>query len=263
MKVHILVDNKVVDLRPPGMKAEWGFSAYIESEEPVLLDSGQSDLAFRNMLIKGIEFPEKIVLSHGHYDHTGGLMSMLRPKMKLYTHPHAFLPRYYKGMHVGIPFVRERIESLAEVVEVAEPSEIAKNVWMLGEIPRKHEEAVLEDSYIIVEGKKQEDRILDDTSLAVKTEDGVLLILGCCHSGLRNTVEWAEEVVGDEVKFVVGGTHLIAFKPDELPEIIRWIDNKVERIAPCHCTGIAYEFVLKERLGEKYVMVGSGSVFEV
>jgi|GEM_PF-481989 len=263
VKVYVLVDNKVVDLRPPGMKAEWGFSAYIDAKEPVLMDSGQSDIAFRNMLVRGFELPQKMVLSHGHYDHTGGLMSVLRPKMKLYTHPHAFLPRFYKGMHVGIPFVRERIEAMAEVVEVTEPQEVAKDVWMLGEVPRKHEQALLEDSYIVVDGEKQFDGLLDDTSVAVKTDKGLLLVLGCCHAGLRNTVEWAEEVVGDEVKYIVGGTHLIAFKPSELPEIIKWLDAIIEKIAPCHCTGLGYEFVLKEKLGEKYVMVGSGSVFEV
>lgn len=240
-----------------------GFSAYIDAKEPVLMDSGQSDIAFRNMLVRGLELPQKMVLSHGHYDHTGGLMSVLRPKMKLYTHPHAFLPRFYKGMHVGIPFVRERIEAMAEVVEVTEPQEVAKDVWMLGEVPRKHEQALLEDSYIVVDGEKQFDGLLDDTSVAVKTDKGLLLVLGCCHAGLRNTVEWAEEVVGDEVKYIVGGTHLIAFKPSELPEIIKWLDAIIEKIAPCHCTGLGYEFVLKEKLGEKYVMVGSGSVFEV
>ncbi len=131
VKVYVLVDNKVVDLRPPGMKAEWGFSAYIDAGEPVLMDSGQSDIAFRNMLVRELELPQKMVLSHGHYDHTGGLMSVLRPKMRLYAHPHAFLPRFYKSMHVGIPFVRERIEAVAEVVEVTEPVEVAKTFGCL------------------------------------------------------------------------------------------------------------------------------------
>ncbi|WP_456468315.1 MBL fold metallo-hydrolase [Archaeoglobus sp.] len=262
-RVFVLADNKVVNLRPQGIRAEWGFSAYIEAKEPVLLDSGQSDVALRNMLALQLQMPSKMVLSHGHYDHTGGLMHMLRPKMKLYAHPHAFLSRFYKGVYVGIPFVKEIVSSRAEVVETEEPVEVAKDIWMLGEIPRRHEEALLEDSYIVIDGEKQFDRILDDTSIAVKTGKGVLLVLGCCHAGLRNTVEYAEEVVGDEVKYIVGGTHLIAFKPQELPEIIKWLDSKVEKIAPSHCTGLHNEFLLKEKLGEKYVMIGSGSVFEV
>ncbi|WP_202319231.1 MBL fold metallo-hydrolase [Archaeoglobus neptunius] len=263
VRVYVLVDNKVVDLRPPGMRAEWGFSAYIDAGDPVLMDAGQSDVAFRNMLARNLKIPQKMVISHGHYDHTGGLANILRPKMKIYAHPNAFLPRFYRKMHVGIPYVRERIESVAEVVEHREPVEVAKGVWALGEIPRKYEEALLEDSYIVTGGKKEFDRILDDTAVAVKTDEGILLVLGCCHAGLRNTVEYAEEITGDEVRYIIGGTHLIAFKPDEMSEIIKWLGDKVEKIAPCHCTGLNNEFLLKEKLGDKYMMVGSGSVFEV
>lgn len=260
MKVYILVDNKVVDLRPGGLKAEWGFSAYTGN---ILLDFGTSGIAFKNMEVLKLPRPEKVVLSHGHYDHTGGIAGYVGERIKLYAHPHAFLPRYYKGVHVGMPFTKEFVENRFEVVEVEEPVEVEKNIWMLGEIPRNYEEALLEDSYILVDGEKQRDRIQDDTSLAIKTENGILLVLGCCHAGLRNTVEWAEEVVGDEVKYIVGGTHLIAFKSKDLQEIVSWLDRKVEKIAPTHCTGLMNEFILKEKLGEKYVAVGSGSVFEV
>jgi len=90
---------------------------------------------------------------------------------------------------------------------------------------------------------------------------GVLLILGCCHSGLRNTVKWAEEVTGDEVKFIVGGTHLIAYSPEKIREIVSKLD--FEFIAPCHCTGLKAEFILMEMLGDRFRMVGSGSVIEV
>lgn len=262
-RIFVLADNKVVNLRPPGMKAEWGFSAYIDVGEPVLLDTGQSDIALKNMLSFQLPLPSKVVLSHGHYDHTGGLLNVLRPKMKLYSHPHAFLPRFYKDMYVGIPFVKEIIASRVEIVEHTEPVEVSKNVWSLGEIPRNHKEALLEDSYIMVEGKKQNDKILDDTSIAVKTDKGIMLVLGCCHAGLRNTVEYAEEVAGDEVKYIIGGTHLIAFKQQEVLEIIKWLDRKIEKIAPSHCTGLNNEFILKEKLGDKYVMIGSGSVFEI
>ena len=263
VRVYVLVDNKVVNLRPSGIKAEWGFSAYIDAKEPVLLDTGQTELVFKNMLIHNLEIPKKLVLSHGHYDHTGGLMSILNPEMTLYAHPNAFLPRFYKKMYVGIPFVKDKIESIVDVVEHREPVEVAKNVWALGEIPRNHKQALLEDSYILFDGKKEFDKILDDTAIAVKTDKGVLLVLGCCHAGLQNTIEYAEDVVGDEVKYVVGGTHLIAFNSQELMEIVNWLNKKVEKIAPCHCTGLNNEFLLKEKLGDKYVMVGSGSVFEV
>ncbi len=260
VKVTVLSDNKVIALRPQGLKAEWGFSALIECSEPILFDAGQTGIAFENLQLLNKPIPKKIVLSHGHYDHTGGLLPFLRD-VKLYAHPDAFLPRIYKGEYIGIPFRRERIEDKAEVIEHREPIEVSKNVWALGEIPRQFETALLKDSYIIRDGKLEEDKILDDQSLAVKTDKGVLLILGCCHSGLRNTVRWAEEVTGDEVKFIVGGTHLIAYSPEKIREIISKLD--FEFIAPCHCTGLKAEFLLMEMLGDRFKMVGSGSVIEV
>jgi len=106
------------------------------------------------------------------------------------------------------------------------------------------------------------DIIRDDQSLAVKTRNGLILLLGCCHSGLRNTVEYAEDVTGDEVKAIVGGTHLTALKGNKLLEIIKWIDKKVDLIAPCHCTGLENEFLLKEKLGDKCKLIGSEAVLE-
>ncbi len=258
VRITILADNKVIALRPQGLKAEWGFSALVED---VLFDTGQTGVAFENLLLLNLPMPKKIVLSHGHYDHTGGLLYFLREGIEIYAHPDAFLPRYYRGEYIGIPFRRELIEERAEIIEHEEPVEVSKGIWALGEVPREFETALLKDSFIIRGGVKERDEIRDDQSLAVKTENGILLILGCCHSGLRNTVKWAEEVVGDEVRYVVGGTHLIAFKPEEIREIVRKLD--LEFIAPCHCTGSKAEFVLKEIFGERFKMVGSGSVLDV
>ena len=260
VKVTILSDNKVIALRPQGLKAEWGFSALIEASEVVLFDTGQTGVAFENLQLLGKPMPSKIVLSHGHYDHTGGLLQFLRD-VRVYAHPDVFLPRYYKGEYIGIPFKREKIEDRAEIIEHREPIEVSKGIWALGEIPRQFEVALLKDSYIIRDGRKEDDNILDDQSLAIKTDKGVLLLLGCCHSGLRNTVKWAEEVTGDEVKFIVGGTHLIAYSPEKIKEIVSQLD--FEFIAPCHCTGLKAEFLLMEMLGDRFRMVGSGSVIEI
>jgi 7,8-dihydropterin-6-yl-methyl-4-(beta-D-ribofuranosyl)aminobenzene 5'-phosphate synthase len=260
VKITILVDNKVVNLRPQGLKAEWGFSALIETSEVILFDAGQTGVAFENLTLLGKPMPKKIVLSHGHYDHTGGLLPFLGD-IKLYAHPDAFLPRFYRGEYIGIPFLREKIECYAEIIEHREPIEVAKNVWALGEIPREFETALLKDSFIVRDGKKEEDKILDDQSLAIKTGDGIVLVLGCCHSGLRNTVKWAEEVVGDEVRYIIGGTHLIAYRDEKIKEIIEHLD--FEFIAPCHCTGLRAEFLLMNLLGDRFKLIGSGSEIEI
>ena len=260
MKVVILADNKIVNLRPQGLKAEWGFSALVND---VLFDTGQSDVAFQNLMLLKQGTPKKLVLSHGHYDHTGGIMEFLRAfDLKIYAHPDAFLPRIYKEEYVGIPFRKEQISCYAEIIEHKEPVEVSKNIVALGETPREYEQHLLSESYVLRDGKKEEDAIRDDQSLVVKTDNGLLLLLGCCHSGLRNTVRYAEEVLSDEVKFIVGGTHMIALNKEKLLEIVKWLENKIELIAPSHCTGIVNEFVLREKLGEKYRLIGSGTVLE-
>ncbi len=257
MKVTILSDNKV--LVPRSYKAEWGFSVLIESNESILLDAGQS-VAFENLLAMNKPLPSKIVLSHGHYDHTTGLKPFLG-RVKIYAHPDVFLPRYFEGRYIGIHYQRDLITHGNELIEHREPIEVSKNIFALGEIPRSHETALLKDSFLLRGNKRERDEIKDDQAIAIKTEKGVALVLGCCHSGLRNTVKWAEEVVGDKVFAIIGGTHLIAYDESKIVEILRSLD--LDFIAPTHCTGLKAEMIIARELGEKYKAVGVGSEFEL
>ena len=171
------------------------------------------------------------------------------------------MPRFYKDKYIGIPYRKEKIEGeIKKLVEHKEPIEIAKNVWALGEIPRPYETSTIKGCWIIKNGKKIEDNILDDQALAIKTEKGGILILGCCHSGLRNTTKWAQEVIGQEIKFIIGGTHLIGLSFEKIKEIMDSIE--FEFIAPCHCTGLEAEWYLKSLLKERFKMIGVGSVLE-
>jgi 7,8-dihydropterin-6-yl-methyl-4-(beta-D-ribofuranosyl)aminobenzene 5'-phosphate synthase len=255
VKITILADSKVLSSKPRGIKAEWGFSALIETSETILFDAGQN-VAFDNFIRLEKPFPDKIVLSHGHYDHTSGLLPFLR-KSILYAHPDVFLPRYREGRYIGILFKKELIETMAEVVEVNEPLEVSKGIWALGEIPREFETSLLKDSFIRRDGKRERDNIWDDQGLAIKSPDGGVLLLGCCHSGLRNTIKWAEEVIGDEIRFIIGGTHLMEYDDRKIRDIVKNI--KLELMAPCHCTGLKSEFLLMNLLGNKFKLVGSGS----
>ncbi|MFO7967378.1 MAG: MBL fold metallo-hydrolase [Archaeoglobaceae archaeon] len=262
MQVHILSDNKVVENRPQNLLGEWGFSALVELDSEIILFDTGKKVVNHNAQQMGAPLGkvEKIVLSHGHYDHTTGLLDVLRMlDAEIYLHPHAWLPRYLKEEYIGMPYRKEEIESLAGVVEHKGPVEVGKNVWALGEIPRKHKGGRL-DSHIIKDGEKVKDDILDDQALAIKTGDGVVLLLGCCHAGLQNTIEYAEEITRNEVKHIVGGTHLISLKDEEIGELSKWLDGKLEYIAPCHCTGSKAEAILSSIMGEKFESIGVGSV---
>ncbi len=257
--VKILADNTVATLRPKKLVAEWGFSALVDD---VLFDTGQNVAALQNSRLMGVGDFSCVVLSHGHYDHTGALQAFLEiyGKKKVYLHPDAWLPRVYRGTPIGMPWQRNEIEELGEVVEIREPLEVSKGVTALGEIPRKDEDLGI--GKILRNGVWEEDSIKDDQSLAVKTKGGILLVLGCCHAGLRNTLEYAEEVCGDEVKYVIGGTHLVSMSDEKVRDVARWLEKKIELIAPCHCTGFRAEATLFNELGEKFAFAGVGSVFE-
>lgn len=108
-----------------------------------------------------------------------------------------------------------------------------------------------------------EDHIPDDQSLAVKTKKGIVLILGCCHAGLRNTIEYAEEICDDEVRFIIGGTHLMAMKKDEVYEVAEWLSKKIDSIAPTHCTGFEAKVILHSVLQDRYKPVGVGSKIKI
>jgi len=264
LKITILMDNKIIEPRPFKLKAEWGFSALVETKDGVILfDAGQTAATFANFLALDLPWPQQIVLSHGHFDHTGGLEPFLSLKTTktLFAHPDSFLPRNYQGAYIGLPFAKELIQSYVQVVEHRNPIEILPKVWVTGEIERKYPSCLVKGATIFKDGQLQPDNIQDDQALAINTPKGGVLILGCCHSGLQNTLAKAEQILNQKVNFIVGGTHLIAMPPEEIKEMFTKIELKM--IAPCHCTGLEREFILKNMLKDRCQIVGSGSVIEI
>jgi 7,8-dihydropterin-6-yl-methyl-4-(beta-D-ribofuranosyl)aminobenzene 5'-phosphate synthase len=257
MDIHILSDNTVAESRPTGLVGEWGFSAAVGD---VLLDAGQSGVAAENARRLGIDPTgfDDIVLSHGHYDHTAGLEPFLAEEPTVYAHPAAFEPKFKDDTYIGIPTVRPWLESRASLQEHTEPIEVAPNVYALGEIPRQYPDNPVGER-VTADGERTEDPIRDDQSIAVETADGVGLVLGCCHAGLRNTVTYAESVLADRVRWIVGGTHLIAADEAGVRDVAGWLEDRLDVLAASHCTGAAAERILAAELGDVFVSVGVGS----
>ena len=268
--VTILVDNTVATPNPKGLRGEWGFAAAIDD---ILFDTGQSDVIVHNARLLDVPTTYRdIILSHTHYDHTAGIDHFLDAtnKPSVYLHPDVWQARYQtegpdgaldEPIHIGIPFSRAQLESGAELIEHRDPVEVREGMYALGEIPRTHAEATV--GKIEHNGRFEDDPILDDQSVAISTEAGTALVLGCCHAGLKNSIEYAEAVTGDDVRFVIGGTHLVALETEEIHRLADWLESRLELFAGTHCTGFEAESILARRLPDAFAAVGVGSTIEL
>ncbi|QGN06732.1 MBL fold metallo-hydrolase [Halorhabdus sp. CBA1104] len=256
--VTILADNEVKGSRPKGLRAEWGFSAAIDD---LLFDAGQTGVAYDNADTLGVSPFETIVLSHGHYDHTKGLPPFLDDAEELYCHPATFESKYHDEEPIGMPYDRSWIEAQVSVTTHTDPVEVAPGIHALGEIPREYPDSRTGEH--VQDGERIEDPVWDDQSLAIEVESGVSLVLGCCHAGLRNTIEYAEGVFDAPVQTVIGGTHFRSDDQSEIDPVVEWLDGRVERIAPTHCTGHVARRALEDAFDEAYLRVGAGSRIEL
>jgi 7,8-dihydropterin-6-yl-methyl-4-(beta-D-ribofuranosyl)aminobenzene 5'-phosphate synthase len=277
IRITVLCDNLVCRLAGSG---EHGFSAFIEMDKGnYLFDTGIGHSILANSFVfgKDLRTVRKIFLSHGHYDHTGGLPEVLRLKGKVnvYAHPHVFLDRIAvlkektkeTKRFVGIPFKKGYLESLgADFIFNTKFIEVEKGIFLTGEVPRK---TLFEKPdprlFTEVNGKITQDILLDDQSLILDSKKGLILILGCAHSGMINIINHVINKT-KEKKFyaILGGTHLDFLTPEQLEESIKSLKKiEVEKIGVSHCTGMKAAFRLHQEFGDRFFYGCVGSVLEV
>jgi len=282
VKITTLADNVVYVSRLLG---QFGFSAHLEIKDNkgrkhfIVFDTGSNKNALLHN-IKGLKLDlapvESIVLSHGHYDHTSATVEIAKKakgKVKVFAHPNAFQPKYKiekgKKKHHGMPKGEGKAEiekTGARIIETIQPTEILPGVLASGEIPRITSfEKLTGKPMTIINGSQVRDKLLDDQSLFINiARKGVLVICGCAHAGLINTLEHALNVTKTKRLYgFIGGTHLINPKETRLKETITHLKKfDLQLTSPAHCTGHKSIAALNQAFPDSFVLNYTGRVID-
>jgi 7,8-dihydropterin-6-yl-methyl-4-(beta-D-ribofuranosyl)aminobenzene 5'-phosphate synthase len=260
---------------------EWGFSALVEADgHRVLLDTGaRPDTVLQNARDLNIDLSDvqEVILTHNHWDHVGGLMTLRREMMKrnplalsrvdvargiFYSRPEQ------QGEGNKMVALKAEYEATGgKFIEHTEAAEIFPGAWLTGPVPRKYPERNWSSTgKVLTPAGLVEDNIPEDQSLVLNTPQGLVVITGCGHAGIINILTFArEEFPGEPVQAIIGGLHLFPATDQQLDWTADKIKEfKVANLLGAHCTGIEAVYHIRERLvlPRASAVVGSvGSTF--
>jgi len=262
VRVTILAENTAKQAK---VLAEHGLAYWIEyAGHQILFDAGQGYVLRHNAT--ALEIPlnsvEAIVLSHGHYDHTGGIAEVLadREGINVFAHPAAFGPKFIRRSDgsvrfIGIPEIA--FQSLqrptVSVHHVTRPTTIYPGLVVTGPIPQLLGCETGNPRFFLDEACQTRDSLEDDQAMFFTTSKGLIVLLGCAHSGVINTISYIEQLVpGQPIHALMGGMHLL----EASQERIQWTVNelrkrKIQMIAPAHCTGIKATLAIWQAFPER------------
>lgn len=278
MAQHLAIVCENTVGRPVAARGEHGFACLLELPAGTwLFDTGSGSTLLGNLAVLGYDARriDAIVLSHGHYDHCGGLLPLLdqigpRP---VYAHEQIFSERYWRGQHeqrnISLPYTRAQLESAGAVFRFRDTfAELMPGLYFSGPVPRR---VPLEagDPHLVrrsADGRSWlADEFPDDLALAIDTPKGLIVLLGCAHAGLINTLEHFRVQLGNpRIHAIIGGTHLGPASDAQFAATLDYLARlDFDRLGVAHCTGQIRSAQLHARFPNKVFFASVGTTVKV
>ena len=276
MKITSLIENN--HGQAEDLEAEHGLAILIEVDgKKILFDTGQSGAFIDNAKKLGINLKDldSVIISHGHYDHSGGfvrLVEEIKPRIKLYLGEGFFTPKYslrekghyeYTGNAFDQGFLDDhQIETKVIKDEI---DDLSENLFVMTDFLRDSAfENTNQTMFLKEEDQFKKDLFSDEIAIGIKSDQGLVILVGCSHVGIVNILETFTQRTGLPIYAVIGGLHLVKEDDEKINTIIDYLKEKeIKIIGACHCTGKQGETMLGQQLAEAFISNHPGEVFEL
>ena len=264
MELIILSDNKS---SKKGYLTEHGFSVLIDRE--YLMDAGQSRVFINNAEEAGVDLKrvKTIILSHGHYDHSDGMLNLISMGLKgmdLILHRDAFAKKYHGDKYIGVGFKKEIAEGNFNCIYAEEPLSVNENILVSAEVPRITDFENNDNGFHLeAKGVKTSDIVRDDMFVILRGNTGNYMLCGCCHSGIVNSLEYAKKINEKKISGIIGGMHLSGVSDEHLKKVDEYLKEAgINKIFLSHCSGDNAVKYFEEN-GYNVIVTGAGDVINI
>jgi 7,8-dihydropterin-6-yl-methyl-4-(beta-D-ribofuranosyl)aminobenzene 5'-phosphate synthase len=266
IRITILIEDTCDS---PQLSCEHGLSLWLELDDKLILfDTGQSELFLKNAEILGVDLSgtDAIVLSHGHYDHTGGLPAIadIALDAKVYLHPEAakqkFSRKTFGAKPIGMSDSTQKALEKYDLVLTDKITPVCDGVYVTGQVLRLNGFEDVGGAFFLDENCRTPDKMADDQTLFIESKKGLVVVFGCAHAGVINILDHISNFTNqNHIYAVIGGMHLLNANEDRIAKTIETLEKyKVRKIMPLHCTGAEAVGSLKKAFGDKCFILHTG-----